>query len=46
MIADVGTSLFAGCVVFSFIGFLSHELEEPIEDVVTSGNVLATPTPA
>ena len=36
-VVNAGTSVFAGFVVFSFLGFLSYELEEPIENVATSG---------
>ncbi|XP_046557634.1 sodium- and chloride-dependent glycine transporter 2-like [Haliotis rubra] len=32
-----GTSLFAGLVVFSVLGFMAHEAQVPITDVVSSG---------
>ncbi|XP_067652439.1 sodium- and chloride-dependent glycine transporter 2-like [Haliotis asinina] len=31
------TSVFAGFVVFATVGFLAHELQQPVPDVVTSG---------
>ncbi|XP_046564505.1 sodium- and chloride-dependent betaine transporter-like [Haliotis rubra] len=31
------TSVFAGFVVFATVGFLAHELQQPVADVVTSG---------
>ena len=36
-----GSSFYGGLVVFSVLGYLSHELALPIEDVVTSGPGLA-----
>ena len=33
------TSVYAGLVIFSVIGFISHELNLPIEQVMTSGNM-------
>ncbi|XP_037091422.1 sodium- and chloride-dependent glycine transporter 2-like [Pollicipes pollicipes] len=35
------TSVFAGFAIFSSLGFLAHELEVPVKDVVTSGSGLA-----
>lgn len=31
------TSVFAGFVVFATVGFLAHDLQKPVADVVTSG---------
>lgn len=35
------TAIFAGFVVFSYIGYLSKLTEQPVQDVVSSGNGLA-----
>jgi SNF family Na+-dependent transporter len=34
---NVSSSFFAGCVIFSFLGFMSHTSGLPIKDVVESG---------
>ena len=33
------TSVFAGCVIFSVIGFMAHELQQPIKNVMSSGKI-------
>ena len=32
-----GTSIFSGFVVFTVLGFMAHELNVPVEEVVKSG---------
>lgn len=41
LVANAGTSIFSGFVVFSIIGYLAHELELPVKDVVEHGVGLA-----
>lgn len=37
-----GTSIFAGFTVFSVLGFMAHELELPVEEVATAGELIST----
>ena len=34
---DSGTSIFAGFVTFSMLGFIAHEKGETVKEVVTQG---------
>lgn len=36
------TSFFAGFVIFSYLGFLATEYNQPVEDVVDSGKITDT----
>ncbi len=36
-VSNVSTSIFAGFVIFSIIGFLAHELGKDVSDVVKQG---------
>ena len=38
-IVNCCTSVFAGLVVFSVLGHMSHKTNTPIEDVATSGKI-------
>ncbi|XP_012279618.1 sodium- and chloride-dependent glycine transporter 1 [Orussus abietinus] len=40
-VSNIGTSFFAGLVIFSVIGFLAHELKVPVASVVDQGAGLA-----
>lgn len=40
-VSNIGTSFFAGFVIFSVIGFLAHELDVPVASVVDQGAGLA-----
>ncbi|XP_014677035.1 PREDICTED: sodium- and chloride-dependent glycine transporter 1-like [Priapulus caudatus] len=40
-LSNVLTSIFAGFVIFSVIGFLAHELDKPVEHVIAQGAGLA-----
>ncbi|XP_077990965.1 sodium-dependent proline transporter-like [Glandiceps talaboti] len=40
-LVNSGTSIFGGLAIFSVLGFMSHDLNRPIEDVVKSGPGLA-----
>ena len=40
-IANCSTSVFAGFVVFSILGFMAHEAELPVSEVVAGGPALA-----
>jgi len=39
--ANCATSLYAGFVVFSFVGFMAYELDKPVEEVAKTGPGLA-----
>ena len=34
-----GTSIYSGLVVFSILGFMAHEADKPISEIVKSGTV-------
>lgn len=40
----MATSIFAGFVIFSFIGFIAHDLNTTIDKVVQQGKVKVTVT--
>ncbi|CAH1268033.1 SLC6A5 [Branchiostoma lanceolatum] len=40
-LANCGTSVFAGFAIFSYIGYMAHELKMPVGKVVASGSGLA-----
>ena len=36
-ISNVSTSLFAGVVIFAIVGYLAHELDKDVSEVVAQG---------
>lgn len=38
-LADCLTSFFAGFVVFAVVGYMAHEMKQPVEQVATAGMV-------
>ena len=40
-VGDTLTSVFAGFVIFSYIGYMAHSLQVPVADVATEGAGLA-----
>ena len=39
-VSNISTSIFAGFVIFSIIGFLAHELGKDVVEVVDQGNFI------
>uniref|UniRef100_A0A2C9KHS4 Uncharacterized protein n=1 Tax=Biomphalaria glabrata TaxID=6526 RepID=A0A2C9KHS4_BIOGL len=39
-VINCGTSLFAGFVIFSVLGYMAHELNTSVDEIVTQGNHL------
>lgn len=37
-----GTSLFAGFVIFSVLGFMAHEADTSVDKIVTQGKMLCS----
>ena len=37
-LANCLTSVFSGFAIFSVIGYMAHELDQPVESVIAEGN--------
>lgn len=42
---NCGTSVFAGFVLFSLVGFLAHTMNQKVQDVVDEGKALIIQEP-